>query len=178
METLMSKGPGRIERAILAAVEADPDNAFTTAELVEKAFPRIKVNYKIRKKHRVSVLRAAKKLTTQGKGLNNFLTGEGLGGQLVFFNRYNVKSYAMARLKADRCNLYRTADPRLYYSRPFKTSREQENNLREMLIPGGSDHKHIVEGGAWWHHVREWCAEQYLRGPSGTHDERCVRHLP
>ena len=35
----MSKGLGRIERAILAAVAAEPDNAFTVLDLVDRIWP-------------------------------------------------------------------------------------------------------------------------------------------
>ena len=34
----MSKGPGRIQRIIMAAFEAEADNAFTTTELCERAY--------------------------------------------------------------------------------------------------------------------------------------------
>ncbi len=56
----MSRGPGRVERAIAAAfAEADPDVAFTTDDFCAVAFPE---DGGIEKKHRVSVLRAARRL--------------------------------------------------------------------------------------------------------------------
>ena len=55
----MSRGPGRIERAIAAILDAEPDNAFTTEDLCERVYPGVN---RVEKKHRVAVLRAANKL--------------------------------------------------------------------------------------------------------------------
>jgi hypothetical protein len=35
-----------------------------------------------------------------------------------------------------------------------------EQDLREMLAPGGSHHKNIIEGGAWWRHTEIRRAEK------------------
>ena len=35
----MSRGAGRVERAIMAAVRAEPDNAFTVADLCDRVYP-------------------------------------------------------------------------------------------------------------------------------------------
>jgi hypothetical protein len=79
METLMSKGPGRIERAIEAAFAADPDNAFTTEELCERAyFPAVNL---IEKKHRVAVVRAGKRLAERMERFSWFIS-ERLGNEL------------------------------------------------------------------------------------------------
>src|SRR5262245_59130288 len=102
----MSKGPGRIQRAISAAFEAEPDNAFTTLELCEHAYPDDDgPGWKT--KHRIAVLRAAKKILQ----LDHMET-KALGGQLVFYDCFNVMSYAMARLKADSFNNYGNEDLR------------------------------------------------------------------
>jgi hypothetical protein len=57
--TLMSKGAGRVERAIAGVFEAEPDNAFTVEDLCDRAYP----GELVEKKHRVAVLRAAKNPT-------------------------------------------------------------------------------------------------------------------
>ena len=91
----MSRGPGCVERAIIAALT--PDNALTTQELCERCYDE-----PIIKKHRVAVLRALKRvrdrrqdiatLTTEGLGshrqnlglaepdIGHFLTGRGVQG--------------------------------------------------------------------------------------------------
>ena len=55
----MGSGPGRIERAIEAALAAEPDNAFNTEDLCDRAYPGVN---RVNKKHRVAVLRALKRV--------------------------------------------------------------------------------------------------------------------
>src|SRR5262245_43296023 len=110
METFMSKGPGRIERAIEAAFKADPDNAFPVEDLCDVGFPGVG---RAEKKQRVSVIRAAKQVAKRAGNLDH-MTGENLGGTLVFYDRFNVLSYAMARLKSDGLHRYRSHDDRWF----------------------------------------------------------------
>jgi hypothetical protein len=49
----MSRGPGHVQRTILAMIEAEPHGAWTTDEIARRAYPGT-----IDKKHRVAVLRA------------------------------------------------------------------------------------------------------------------------
>jgi hypothetical protein len=55
----MSRGPGRIERAIKAAFDADPTRVFTTEYLCTHVYASAT---KVEKKHRVSLIRAAKRV--------------------------------------------------------------------------------------------------------------------
>src|SRR5215472_10864113 len=55
----MSRGPGRIERAIKAAFDAEPARMFTTEYLCTHVYAGAT---KIEKKHRVSLIRAAKRV--------------------------------------------------------------------------------------------------------------------
>lgn len=55
----MSRGPGRIERAIKAAFDAEPTRVFTTEYLCTHIYAGAT---KIEKKHRVSLIRAAKRV--------------------------------------------------------------------------------------------------------------------
>ena len=55
----MSRGPGRVERAIKAAFEAEPTRVFTTEYLCNHVYAGTP---KIEKKHRVSLIRAAKRV--------------------------------------------------------------------------------------------------------------------
>ncbi|GEP06632.1 hypothetical protein [Methylobacterium oxalidis] len=145
----MRPGSGKIQRAVLAAFEAETDNAFTSQELIERAYPGLG---RIEKKHRVAMSRAAKKLCMPETGLA-WLRGGGLGGRLVFFNRYNVLSYATGRLKADPRNDYQSNDPRC-------TGGCTEVELRKEISPGGRCHRHVVPGGVWWRQVRLWTAQR------------------
>jgi hypothetical protein len=55
----MSRGPGRVERAIKAAFDAEPTRVFTTEYLCSHVYAG---TTKIEKKHRVSLIRAAKRV--------------------------------------------------------------------------------------------------------------------
>jgi len=175
METLMSKGPGHVSRAIEAALEVEPDNAFTIEDLCERVYRRLN---RVEKKHRVAVLRAAKAIVARRPNLD-WMSSEGLGGTLVLFDRYRVLSYAMARLKTDRSNRYRSKDKRTAWRPPawyckglglppagkgnvwVEEKRDSdEAQLRARLGKTGPDHGCIVPGGAWWRHVQMHIAER------------------
>src|SRR5258708_25784415 len=141
----MNKRPGRVEQIIEALVWAESDNAVTSEDLCARVYP----GELIEKKHRVSVLRAAKRVAKR-RGEIDTITGEGLGGTLIFFDQYCVLSYAMARLKSSS---YRTNDKR-------RSLRENEADLRAKIAPGGSYHALIVRGGACWRHVEERIAKR------------------
>jgi hypothetical protein len=106
--TLMSRGPGRVERAIEAVFDTERDNAFTLEDLGERVYPGVD---RIEKKHRAVIARAARNLGRRRPEIH-CLEGEGLGGALVFFRHDEVVSYAMARLKAAPWNRYRSKDRR------------------------------------------------------------------
>jgi hypothetical protein len=89
----MSRGHGTVQRAILAAFAAEPDNAFLLSELCGLVYPGLN---RIEKKHRNAVARAAKAIPSIGH-----MKREVLGGELVLYDPLNVMSYAMAWLKAD-----------------------------------------------------------------------------
>jgi hypothetical protein len=173
-ETLMSKGPGHVSRAIEAALEAEPDNAFTIEDLCDRVYRGVN---RVEKKHRVAVLRAAKAIVARCPDFD-CMTGEGLGGTLVIFNRYRVMSYAMAWLKADRFERYRSNDKRNKWRPPawyckglgwgpagkgkvwVQTKRNAtEADLRAQL-ESERHRKLMAPGGAWWRQVQIWIAER------------------
>jgi len=55
----MSRGPGRVERSIKAAFDAEPTRIFTTEHLCSRVYAGATM---IEKKHRVSLIRAAKRV--------------------------------------------------------------------------------------------------------------------
>jgi Xaa-Pro aminopeptidase len=87
----MSRGPGKIERAIRALFDAHPDEAFVTDELAEHCYPGVTIE----RKHRVAVLRAATKVATADPDWAWYIS-ESHGGTLVFFDQASVQSRAMA----------------------------------------------------------------------------------
>lgn len=141
----MSKGPGRIERLIEGSFRANPDQAPTTEELAELVFPGAN---RIEKKHRVSVLRAGKKVCER-LGEWSWCRMEALGGGLVFWNIYSVTSYATMRSKCEMFANYRSHDRRL-----AGWSIKDAQQIAASLAPGGKNHDLIAEGGHWWRHVQ------------------------
>ena len=113
----MSKGPGRVERTIIAALAAAPRNALTTQELCERCYEG-----PITKRQRVAVLRALKQVMARQPELAT-MASEGLGGQVVVYWRYEQASYAMATLKADSFNHYGSNDLRVF-EHQIKTERQ------------------------------------------------------
>jgi hypothetical protein len=91
----MSRGPGRIERAIRELFDAHPDEAFVTVELAEHCYPGVA----IKKKHMVAVLRAAQNVLKDDPDWTVYVI-MGMGGGYVFCNQASVPSSAMARALA------------------------------------------------------------------------------
>jgi hypothetical protein len=140
----MSRRPGRIERSLVAIFEGERDNAFTTHDLCERIWPDVYQDSqagRIERRHRSSVIRAARNIARQRPEIQ-WLHGERLGRELVFFRHDEVMSYAMARLKADRFQRYRGKDPRLRW-------RDKEGALRRELSEGS--HRELIRPGGAWH---------------------------
>ena len=136
----MSRGPGRIERAIAHILDSEADNAFTTEDLCERIYGTVS------RGQRVAVLRAAVNVAKRRDTLAS-RRAENLGCTTVFWNADNVMSYAMFRLKADGLNDYRNADSRRQY-RP-----RTEDELRALL--DGDKRDLVRRGGVWWRHVQQ-----------------------
>ncbi|NJO53838.1 MAG: hypothetical protein HC829_02470 [Bacteroidales bacterium] len=147
----MSRGPGRLELAIKAVLDGEPDNAFTTDDLCRRVYPGIN---KVEKKHRVSVTRAARNIANRHDSFGCLRT-ENLGGTCVWFRTDSLLSYAMAKIKAASFTYYQSNDPRIP-----DHQKKSEDVLRAMLAPGGRYHGYIVPGGAWWSHVESWREER------------------
>jgi hypothetical protein len=175
----MSRGPGRIERAIAAILDGEADNAFTTEDLCDRVYPGVN---RVEKKHRVAVLRAANKLVKR-RDNTGCMRCENLGGTRVYFNIDNVMSHAMACLKADCFNRYRSKDDRWFSpsaflraakpdqfrkDRVYQWKRYSEAELRAELAEGGRNHKYVVPGGVWWKQTQRAIAEMEAKRVGDT----------
>jgi hypothetical protein len=149
----MSRGPGRIERAIEAVLDTEPDNAFTIEDLCRRIYHPVDEYPRVSKAQRVAVLRAARKVMERRDTMWSF-TGQDVGGRMVYYTANNVMSYAMGRLKADGLEHYESNDLRI-----GERWRTTEAGLRARLAEGGDHHKFVVEGGAWWEHVQSYIEE-------------------
>jgi hypothetical protein len=86
----MSRGLGKIERAIVSAMRAEPDNAFTTIELCACVYPFARPP---ERKHREAVRRAMKGLC-EGSSEFGIVRHHGVGA--VIYNLNSPDSHAMA----------------------------------------------------------------------------------
>ena len=89
----MSKGPGKIERAIEWVLAANPEMTYTLDELAAAAY--LGVINRIEKKHRVATLRAARNVSSRVYW--HYLRSGGHGRPLIFYNRLNAASRSIAR---------------------------------------------------------------------------------
>jgi hypothetical protein len=153
----MSKGPGRIERALIVLFDAEPDNAFTIEDLCCKVYDSWR---ETPRKQRVSVLRAMKRVQARRDTLDR-LQSWTKGNTWVYFNKLSVLSYGMARLKADNLRRYQQ-----------KYSKTTEAELLSMLLgkhkhSATSEHydlrRYVQPGGAWHQDVQSWTAEIQAR---------------
>lgn len=105
----MSRGPGRIERAIRELFDAHPDEAFVTDELVEHCYPDARP---IEQKHRVAVLRAVRNVLKHDPDWR-MVPSESHGGTMTFFNRASARSWALASVMGECRTIYRGSPARI-----------------------------------------------------------------
>jgi hypothetical protein len=134
----VSRGLGKIGRALEAAFIADADNAFTTPDLCRIAFPGAN---RIEKKHSVSVLRTVHGLLRIFPSYR-VMRSTRRGNSIAVVNIESPASIGMAHLKHAR----RFGYGRNIGMRPGKS----ESELRAMIAPGGARHSWVLPGGDWW----------------------------
>jgi hypothetical protein len=122
--------------------DGERDNAFTTEDLCERVWPGLYPDRQcgqIETKHRRNVIQAMRNIARQRPEIQ-WLHGARLGHGLVFFRHDEVMSYAMARLKADRFQRYRSKDRRLHWSQHESGLRRQleDESYRKLIGPGGA----------------------------------------
>jgi hypothetical protein len=115
----MSRGPGRIERAIRELFAANPDLAFKVVDLVEHCYPGVTES---EKKHTVSVIRASRGVVEKDRDWTIWKSEYGKGGTLVFVNQASLQSHCLGFLMAD-----------YWYD-------DDRATLLARLAPGGRDH--------------------------------------
>jgi len=151
----MSRGPGKIEIAVQHVFDSEQDNAFTVEDLIDRVYTGVN---RIEKKHRVALIRSAKKVCGRSPEWTWLISG-GIGGTLVFFSPYNVMSYSIGRTKGEDCgNNYRVNDPRRARWPHWKSLTDED--VRKQFSPGGQKYDRVIEGGAWWNHTQMAIAER------------------
>jgi hypothetical protein len=137
----MSRGPGRIERAIEEIIAAEPDEAFTVEELCKRIYG-FKYGSSVERKHRVTVSRAGKSMIERGGNCGAMGWG-GRSKALVFYTPDNLMSYALAYMK----------------SSGYGGAGATDSWLRERLAYEDLQ-KNMVPGGRWWLRVELLKAER------------------
>jgi hypothetical protein len=130
----MSRGRGRIERAIRQLFDDHPDLAFVTDELAEHCFPGVGIE----RKHQVSVLRAAHKVVAPDPDWTAWQIECKRRGW-VFFNHASVQSYALGRMIAETYG-----------------ARHDRTEMLARLQPGSVNDTFLdlcAPGGGWAGHV-------------------------
>jgi hypothetical protein len=94
----LSRGPGRVERAIEAVFRKYPQESFTTDQLVMVAYPQLRSFSEIEKKHRVAVLRATRNICPR-LWWGAYLMREP-GGPLLFVYQLDEAAYLRGRTRA------------------------------------------------------------------------------
>jgi hypothetical protein len=138
----MSRGPGYVERAIEELFTSSPTQAFSTDELVAAVYPGVN---RIEKKHRVAVLRAADKVAKRLRWEKQQCERFGWGGEgrgSIYFNKLDVHSYAIGRMRAD-----------------FVHAGESVSALETRIAPDGDHAEYVAHGGSWWIHVQQFKIE-------------------
>jgi len=153
----MSKGPGRIERAIRELFDAHSDLAFVTDELAEHCFPEAD---KVERKHQVTVLRAAWNVIDADPDWSAWrISGQGQGW--VFANKANLQSYALCRMITRSGFVYRSekrARRRGWWNKP-----DTREDLLARLRPGSVNDtflKEVQPDGRWARAVESHCARR------------------
>src|SRR5262249_25939168 len=129
----MSRGPGRVMRAVAAAVEANPDHAVTIDEACDRLYPPALDGHAT--KHRVAVIRAGKMAARRGEniGYTSYMGPHCTG---AFYAADDLKAFGCAQLKA--LGLWDGSLHRLETT--FK--------------------RHMEPGGIWWLAVQVFIAER------------------
>ena len=127
---------GRIQQALIKIFDSERDNAFTTEDLCERIWPDL-CRDQIKRSHRSTVIRAVRHIASQRPEIQ-WLYSQRLGGSFVFFRHDEVMSYAIARLKADRFQRYRSQ--RSHWSSGEEALRRvlDDESYRKLIGPGGA----------------------------------------
>lgn len=131
----MSRGPGRVQRAIEELFRNNPTATFSTEELAAHVYPGIN---RVEKAHRVAILRAVEPVAI--KLWWQMSWSDRPGHQMICYNLCDVMSYGMGRLRVD-----------------FITGGYPHEDLQRFLTDPSAYRNEvdkIVPGGTWWTHVQ------------------------
>lgn len=139
----MSRGPGKIERAIRALFDANPDRVFITDDLVEHCYPEADQRGAwIEKKHTVAVLRAVHKVCARDpnwteRPFSTVKLNEDPHLGLCFYNMDSLESFARAQV----------------FGGDFGRRGAPDHDAIRRILDNDRYRKLMEPGGSWWRHV-------------------------
>lgn len=135
----MSRGPGRVERAIAAAVAANPHHAVSVDEVCVRLYPPT-WGGGTAKKYRVAIIRGGKALARRDSNNIGYVSSWGPGSTVAFYAADELEAYGHAKLKA------------MGGRRGGHDGRSRQSLLETL-------YKHyMAPGGRWWLDVRLFIA--------------------
>lgn len=138
----MSKGPGRIEQAILQAF-AVSGVSYTVEDLFYLAYPEAP---SMERKHRVAIKRACANICAR-TGWKKWRK-DSRGGGYIYYDPCDVISYASARVKGME-GRYQSQDKWVRRHNPVTDA-----DISAQISEGGRYYEDVIEGGVWWKHAR------------------------
>jgi hypothetical protein len=134
LEVDVSRGPGRIQRAIESTFRQNPSSTYSVDELAAVAYPGIN---QVEKKHRVAVLRAAAAAAeTCGWWYGQ---AQRPGHSMIYGYPLDLRSYAIWTMRRDFLSGSMTP--------------EQLAKALDDPKDWRSEWKNVQPGGSWWYHV-------------------------
>ena len=130
----MSRGPGKIQRAIADAFRQNPSATYAVDDLAVISYPGLN---KIEKKHRVAVVRAADAVAKSTSWCGQ--RAERPGHQLIYYNLLDLRSYATGKMRVD-----------------FLSGSLSDAQITKALSDPKADWSRwdwVQPGGVWWQHV-------------------------
>jgi hypothetical protein len=144
----MSKGPGKVERAIEKLLDKRPNDAFTIEQVCSYVYP----GQQIERRHRGAVLRAAANVTKRRPSLQIWKSNS-RGEKRVFVTADNLQSFGMGRLKT-------IGWP---YNVDYPDEKQRERMIRASMKKGGKHYEHVQSSGTWYQDVKSNQAEVKAR---------------
>lgn len=141
----MSRGSGKIQTAIEALLDANPDNAFTVEDLCIHIY-----RCPVSKSQRVALLRAIKGVI----GRRHYKTelSQMPGQTVIIYNPLSPMSIAMAAGKGSPDIQYQSKAP--------GAATIRESFIQSLYAPGGIRHAELAEGGSFWARAEEGRARE------------------
>jgi len=142
----MSRGPGRLERAIADAFARWPSATFTFEDLGPICYPGLN---RVEKKHRVAITRAADRVadrmwwSCEPHHPSNSVAGS--SAVRVYYNLCDLRSYTLGHVRREYLqSIGRNREGRLAFPQPRRSFSDLVAEAEKIIAEGKN---------CWWRHV-------------------------